>query len=170
MPRPSRIRRIAKWGGVLVCVVIAAVFLSSAHRPIGGLTESCLYGAGVSGGVAWFAWTRPREEIEEAYEALSSTASQPVFSSPGPFYLPELMIPFSPRSWWNGGPLGRLGSTWRTRYVTVPLPSLFVLFAIPTAYLFWRDRRRFPPGHCRRCGYDLTSNVTGRCPECGEEV
>ncbi len=28
-------------------------------------------------------------------------------------------------------------------------------------------RRRFPAGHCRKCGYDLTGNVSGRCPECG---
>jgi hypothetical protein len=23
------------------------------------------------------------------------------------------------------------------------------------------------PGHCVSCGYDLTGNVSGRCPECG---
>jgi DNA-directed RNA polymerase subunit RPC12/RpoP len=28
-------------------------------------------------------------------------------------------------------------------------------------------RRPFPPGHCRKCGYNLTGNVSGRCPECG---
>ena len=31
-------------------------------------------------------------------------------------------------------------------------------------------RRRFPAGHCQRCGYDLTGNVSGVCPECGSEV
>jgi hypothetical protein len=35
-----------------------------------------------------------------------------------------------------------------------------------TGYGFWRDRR--PPPHCcQGCGYDLTGNVSGRCPECG---
>jgi hypothetical protein len=24
--------------------------------------------------------------------------------------------------------------------------------------------------HCQKCGYDLTGNVSGRCPECGEET
>ena len=27
---------------------------------------------------------------------------------------------------------------------------------------------RFPPGHCQTCGYSLTGNVSGRCPECGK--
>ena len=30
-------------------------------------------------------------------------------------------------------------------------------------------RHRSLPGHCR-CGYDLTGNESGRCPECGVEV
>ncbi len=33
----------------------------------------------------------------------------------------------------------------------------------------WR-RRRTRPGTCSKCGYDLTGNVSGRCPECGEVV
>ena len=32
--------------------------------------------------------------------------------------------------------------------------------------LILRRRRRF--GRCLRCGYDLTGNVSGRCPECGD--
>ena len=27
-----------------------------------------------------------------------------------------------------------------------------------------------PPGHCQDCGYDLTGNVSGRCPECGKAI
>src|SRR5262249_37714200 len=34
------------------------------------------------------------------------------------------------------------------------------------AFIVWRLDRRPPPGHCN-CGYDLTGNVSGRCPECG---
>jgi hypothetical protein len=42
------------------------------------------------------------------------------------------------------------------------------------AMLYWVARRaRVGPrwrggGVCRECGYDLTGNVSGRCPECGE--
>ncbi|MDM8007650.1 MAG: hypothetical protein QUV05_16035 [Phycisphaerae bacterium] len=50
-----------------------------------------------------------------------------------------------------------------------PLWMPLVFFAIPTVYLFWHDRR-IPPGHCQSCGYNLTGNVSGVCPECGEKV
>jgi len=49
------------------------------------------------------------------------------------------------------------------------LPPWLVLsaFGALTAFLWWYDRCRVRPGQCRRCGYDLTGNVSGRCPECG---
>jgi len=31
----------------------------------------------------------------------------------------------------------------------------------------WFRRRRF---ECERCGYDLTGNVSGVCPECGQRI
>jgi hypothetical protein len=54
---------------------------------------------------------------------------------------------------------------------TLPFWIPFLLVAIPTAYLFRRDgRRRIPPGHCQKCGYNLTGNISGVCPECGEPI
>lgn len=40
--------------------------------------------------------------------------------------------------------------------------SLFVIL--------WRTRRKYSKGHCQRCGYDLTGNESGRCPECNTIV
>jgi hypothetical protein len=34
----------------------------------------------------------------------------------------------------------------------------------------WRRIRRHGPGTCHACGYDLTGNRSGRCPECGADV
>ncbi len=56
------------------------------------------------------------------------------------------------------------------REVYVPLWLPLVLTAIPTAFLFWRGRRRIPPDRCQECGYDLTGNVSGKCPECGVPI
>jgi hypothetical protein len=56
--------------------------------------------------------------------------------------------------------------------VAVPLWPFALLAAVlawrPAALLISRARRlRAPrPGFCR-CGYNLTGNVSGRCPECG---
>ncbi len=55
-------------------------------------------------------------------------------------------------------------------HVTLPLWMPFLVAAVPTGWLWWCDRRRTPPGHCRKCGYDLTGNVSGVCPECGEKI
>ena len=34
----------------------------------------------------------------------------------------------------------------------------------------WRKRKRTAAGQCATCGYDLTGNTSGVCPECGEAV
>ena len=33
-----------------------------------------------------------------------------------------------------------------------------------------KDRLKLMVGCCRRCGYNLTGNLSGRCPECGKEI
>lgn len=47
----------------------------------------------------------------------------------------------------------------------------FLLAALIPTLLAWRKQRRpYPPGHCRKCGYNLKGNVTGKCSECGTET
>jgi len=36
--------------------------------------------------------------------------------------------------------------------------------------ILWRKSRKHPAGHCQSCGYDLTGNESGACPECNATV
>jgi hypothetical protein len=44
----------------------------------------------------------------------------------------------------------------------------FVLLAAGAPCLY--RRKPLEPGRCRRCGYNLTGNTSGVCPECGTAV
>jgi hypothetical protein len=61
---------------------------------------------------------------------------------------------------------------WLWRYIDDTYVNLpFVLVSVPAAILLCLDLRIvYPPGHCRRCGYNLTGNLSGVCPECGEAI
>jgi hypothetical protein len=37
-------------------------------------------------------------------------------------------------------------------------------------HLAKRAKKKYPAGHCQCCGYNLTGNVSGVCPECGAEI
>ncbi len=54
------------------------------------------------------------------------------------------------------------------RVDVVPAWGIAGLFAVLFAAAVLIRRRRKP--HACRCGYDLTGNVSGRCPECGRGV
>ena len=58
------------------------------------------------------------------------------------------------------------GFRWVDR-LALPMFLPLVAAAAVTATLCWQDRRP-PKGHCQTCGYDLTGNVSGPCPECGQ--
>jgi len=47
----------------------------------------------------------------------------------------------------------------------------FALASLVFLITFLRNRRRLIAcGACMKCGYDLTGNVSGVCPECGQRV
>ena len=52
------------------------------------------------------------------------------------------------------------------------LVPIAVVYIIWVRYLILRSRRekRVQTGLCENCGYDLTANASGVCPECGVGV
>ncbi len=117
----SRARRIAKWAGLVVCLVIVASSFTLFETKIGGM---------------------------KVYLGKSGL----LFSFPS-----GSVIVFTPSElhWFQV----------RKSLFYVPIWFPFLLAAIPTVIL-WRRDRKLPPNHCP-CGYNLTGNVSGRCPECG---
>lgn len=58
-------------------------------------------------------------------------------------------------------------------YFTLPIWLFGFLLFLSSGGVLSRTllRQRFQrPGCCSKCGYDLTGNVSGRCPECGERI
>jgi hypothetical protein len=64
-------------------------------------------------------------------------------------------------TWWPG-----YLSEPNVRSAWVPLWMPLALTSAATAFA-WRRHLRPRPGLCPHCGYDLTGNSTGTCPECG---
>jgi len=51
-----------------------------------------------------------------------------------------------------------------------PCAAVFLASAIWALYLWRPQRPHLWTGHCSKCGYDLTGNTSGCCPECGTET
>lgn len=68
--------------------------------------------------------------------------------------------------WWMRAPINK---------GQVPIPPipfwmiLLVLAPWPLMALYSWFNRRYPPGHCPACGYDLRGSPSGVCPECGRK-
>jgi hypothetical protein len=59
------------------------------------------------------------------------------------------------RDWWM--------PYWFIEFVLVLLPLMWAL-------RWYKERHRHKPGFCSTCGYNLTGNVSGICPECGTPI
>ena len=85
------------------------------------------------------------------------------------------------RNWWGScgrAPTGEWSNTFRQTgfgyWAIVPMWEPLLLFGIYPAIAFIRGplrrHRRRKKGLCLKCGYNLTGNESGICPECGEQI
>lgn len=156
-PKRSRFRRILKWVGVGMCSLILGVWFSSSFLAFGyhdyegiddGIEAKTWWGCIVCSGEVC-AWTRSADFYPSDLESGWYLRRKKRISLG--FTLPSFVHQAA----------GSMN-------LDVPLWLPFLFFALPTSLLHWRDRRCIPPGCCLSCGYNLTGNVRGICPECGE--
>ena len=177
MSRRTRIRGIARWTGVGLCFVIV----------VGWGVCLCFFAAPVSvagGALGSDSGFFSCGHVLYYYNVPEDPApSGPNAKRVRPWWDTQRYVPppakrpgFDPRKW-RGIGLGWQDFTRtyglpirRVFIVAVPYWLLLLLVAIPTALLFRRKRSRHALGRCRRCGYDLAGNQSGRCPECGTVV
>jgi hypothetical protein len=173
----ARASAAARWGGLALCIAIAALWLASGWWAVSIVNRADRRIMAVN---------VDQRAIVFVVIDLPPLPS-PVFDrSPGFGVRLEPPVPQRPRGFRTK--LARAGQMWPrqprwgwapARYSSVAGPgppirvlivNLWVIFlaaALPTA-LLWFRRRRIPPGHCRACRYNL-AGITGVCPECGAE-
>jgi len=161
MARLGRKGRILKWAGLIVSLLVATA-----------------WGLSMGWDVYYLRW-------DKRLLARTSVRHRPVFSAA----LTNGRLGVHRHATWSQGRPDWLVSraegppVWLPSYrrdaaaegtrfdIWVPLWIPFLFVALPTGVLWYRDRcRRILPGRCQKCGYNLTGNVSGVCPECGTRI
>ncbi len=147
MRPPRRRRPVLAWVAAVVTALVCAAWILSLRRDVGTGRGPWLFGI-LGGGISVSYWDM--SDVKFSRMRWFQFPETPVVYR----WLPEVSArdPYGP-------PRYRF-------WLYVPLWVPLVVAAVLTL-LAWRWKRRTPPGTCRSCGYDLTGNVSGRCPECG---
>ena len=159
MRPPSPTRRIAKWTGLGVCVVILAMWSVSLRWTVERISGRGWLGL-VPGGVRLVLWSPRYPDSVRWYGGKRPPRR-------------HMWIPTAK----SGSMVRYTRSGWadprfpRQQYFRANIPAWlpFTLATIPTAILWHRDRRTVGPGCCLTCGYDLRASRK-ICPECGSTI
>ncbi len=160
----KRLKAFIPWGGIGCCAVLLAVGVLSCFYRFGyeHIDQAVCYTIEVNGGEIRCGVQRVRM-FDGSDGARFTGEGGLLFERCPP---PRRLTWF--RSRHVGFGLGQVVTFNRWYYLPLWFPLLVV--GIPSGYMLWRRHRRIPPGHCQKCGYNLTGNVSGVCPECGEKV
>lgn len=156
MARLGRRWRVAKWAGMSATLLTGILWLLSVSNLVSFFRADDPVSVGLADGafyvVLWPVW-RPATKPSGIYCPSRKSMGIAVY----------LIARLSPTS--------KLRPTFLPeRCLVIPIWNLVLLAGTPTAYLCYRDRRRIPIQCCQACGYDLTGNTSGICPECGNKI
>jgi len=143
MKHRIRKRRLLKWVGLLTCALLSLAIILTRWGNI-AWTSGNHWGFFQWGAVAFGYHNRVDDFRWDIEWNISS----------GPLFL-----------WFEYQP----GTPTTASCFIIPLWLPLAMIGFPTI-LAWRRERPLPPDHCQKCGYDLTGNVSGVCPECGEDI
>ncbi len=156
----QRLRGTCKWSGVTLCVLLFALWLASGWRFV---ALECTEPTESGGYVRFFGFIGGALMVVHPVDPITSPHDH--------------QWRFICREWMDGRIQTPTPVSWNWRWwswggkpftIKIPLWLPFLLIALPTGYLFWSDhRKRTRLGLCAMCGYDLTGNTSGTCPECG---
>jgi hypothetical protein len=169
--KPARAGRVVKWGGLAFCIVVVAASFATLRYPklYFGSTYHVYLGNGVleisvldGDSVLAAQWLRQNESMYRNGGRMCGKGWRAALNL-------RAALDQSGRSMhWTG----RTSEGLMEHRFILPVWLLSLATLAATAVLWRRELRNrlgrgFPPGHCRRCGYDLTGNESGVCPECG---
>lgn len=161
-----RLRRLGKWAGAVACLLTFAAWALTAPLFVRHMYVPII--------------AQPLSYYEIRWGVFDFHAS--IFGrTPNPIIKPEWHSQLKSLDVWAdwtnlsayGIQLPRVSISSSNGYIRVsgriPLPFLLLVFAIPTALLWYRDHGS-QRGCCRICDYNLTGNTSGVCPECGTPI
>ena len=151
--RRSRLLRVATWGGTAVCVMLLVAYFVGFFRLVEWTSSDGAHHISTHAGSLDYFWGNTKHI---AWGGNRGLQSRPMTTMPS-------------AAWWP--PVSAISNPKIMLSVRVRIWMIFALLASLTFFGWYLDRRRPARGHRRcRCGYDLTGNVSGRCPECGSGI
>jgi hypothetical protein len=149
--KARQIRRLLRWFGLCVFALCIAAWIAGQWYWIrigpGRVVDVVIVGGTV--GIDWIGFAIPMRRLE----VHSLTPHYRTVRSRLGLYWPEVLARPVGSGIWGG---------------TLPFWFCLLLVGVPTAVL-WLRREPPEPGLCA-CGYDLSGNVSGVCPECGQAI
>ncbi len=147
---------------VLLCAASVALWVRSYHLsdPFAATSDGAFYCGDTGHGHIWLAVTEAPGTRSFYHESVRPARF--ILTPPG--LMGHLGFFYDDRRSADGSArLSLVFPFWLPALATIVVPSCWFVG-------FLRHRRQKMIGRCVRCGYSLTGNVSGICPECGTHV